>query len=117
MADEERGDGNNWFRRHILEKLDDLGAGQKSLLDAHQRSIESLVRANADHAEADAQAFREIRKDLESFRPVKQIVFAGVGIILAIVLGALIAQITDRRSDPAPVQFDRQGTFKQKENP
>lgn len=86
----------DWFQRHVLEKLDDLGAGQRALNESHQRSIEGLTRANREHQQADAEAFAAVRQDIESLKLVKTIVFSFVGMILVVVAGALIAMATNK---------------------
>lgn len=90
----------DWFQRHVLEKLDDLGQGQRELNDSHRRSIEALTKANSEHQQADAEAFEQVRQDIESLKLVKTIVFSFVGMILVVVAGALIAMATSRPVRP-----------------
>ena len=86
----------DWFQRHVLEKLDDLAEGQRSMHEAHQRGLQELVRSSSDHIADDNRNFAAVRQDVESLKLVRTIVFSFVGMILIVVAGALIAMATNK---------------------
>ena len=87
-------DNTDWFQRHILEKLGELGDSQKLLMTSHQETAATMTKALTDHTSSDAVEFTMLHADITSVRedikPIQKIIYSAVAMILMTVFGAII---------------------------
>ena len=87
-------DNTDWFQRHILEKLGELGDSQKLLMTSHEQTAATMTKALTDHTSSDAVEFTMLHADITSvkddIRPIQKIIYSAVAMILVTVFGALI---------------------------
>lgn len=90
-------DNDGWFKRHIIEKLDDLKTGQvqfnasqQEMHSANIKRMDIIAESLQRHEESDIQKFGEIKQDISELQPVKKLVYAGAAMILVAFLGVLI---------------------------
>lgn len=91
-------DNTDWFQRHILDKLEELGENQKSLVASHQETAASMTKALTDHTSSDHVEFAVLHADItsikEEVKPLQKIIYSAVAMILVTVFGALIFMAT-----------------------
>lgn len=90
-------DNNGWFQHHVIQALEDLKGSHEKLLEnqreMHQANLDRMETISAtiqEHDMSDQRVFGEFREELESFQPLKKIVYGAIALILVAFMGALI---------------------------
>lgn len=101
-------DDDGWFKRHIIEALNDLKKGHETMLENQQEMHEAnisrmkeIASTMHDHEKADQSAFAGIRQDISNLQPLKQIVFGFVTLILVAVMTAWVTSVVVTKQQPA----------------
>lgn len=104
-------DDDGWFKRHIIEALNDLKKGHETMLENQQEMHEAniarmkeIASTMHDHEKADQTAFAGLRQDISSLQPLKQIVFGFVALILVAVMTAWITSVVVTKQPANQIQ-------------
>lgn len=113
-------DNDGWFKRHIIEALNDLKEGhrimaesQKEMHRDNQRIMEDLATTISTHEEADQKMFAGVREEISEAKadlasvkqdvaPLKKIIYGAVALILVAFLSAWITGVIVSRQPPNP---------------
>lgn len=108
-------DNDGWFKRHIIEALNDLKKshetileGQQEMHEANLERMENIAKTIRDHDEADQKMFSSIREDVAALQPLQKIVYGAIALILVAFLTALITTVVVGQR-PASSQIQQPG--------
>lgn len=86
-------DNEGWFKRHIIQQLSDLKKGQEAGSTRQEAMHAAITATLSSHADEDLKRFAAIEKDLSELEPVRRVVYAALGLILAAFMTAVIALV------------------------
>lgn len=93
-------DNDGWFKRHIIEALNDLKKDNETMLmnqarmhEANVSRMEALSETMRNHDADDQEMFSKFREEIESLQPLKKLVYGAIALILVAFLTAIIATV------------------------
>lgn len=117
-------DDDGWFKRHIIEALNDLKEGHRTMAESqkemhrdNQRIMEDLATTISTHEETDQKMFASVRDEISGAKaelasvkqdvaPLKKIIYGAVALILVAFLSAWITGVIVSRQ---PITINSQG--------
>jgi hypothetical protein len=93
-------DNDGWFKRHIIDALNNLKEGQEELShnqrvmhDQNIERIDAMAQTIRDHEKEDTKNFDKVNGSLQDLMPLKKIVYGVVAMILVAFGAAWIGSV------------------------
>ena len=90
-------DNDGWFKRHIIEALNDLKRShetvinnQKTMHAANVNRMDGISRTLTEHEDEDLQKFSALNQAVSDLQPVKRLVYGAIALVLMAFMGVLI---------------------------